>query len=241
MEKSKTFSDWIPLLTKLVWPLLIVLALIIFNKQVNEIYSVVMQGMKEGRNVEIGGFLKLGEAASTTEISTFSSQEIPIESLGEGGGAVVRKGDESHLSRLQNELMENPNKVINTLTIPDNIRRFSTDMIKKYISTLGLKYVVFLQGNKFDGWIMASNMAAQLPDYDATPEYFLLRSMFVGIKQDKVLPTESAKEVLSKMQKLHLESLPVVDEDGNWLFFVNQGEILSKLMTDIVLESEDNE
>jgi hypothetical protein len=32
-----------------------------------------------------------------------------------------------------------------------------------------------------------------------------------------------------------------VDEDGNWLFFVNQGEILSKLMTDIVLESEDNE
>lgn len=241
MEKSKSFSEWVPLLTKLVWPVLIILAIIIFNKQVSEIYSVVMKGMKEGRNVEIGGFLKLGEAASTTEISNFSSQEISIESLGESGSGVVRKSGEVHLSRLKKDLAENPSKVINTLTIPNNISNLSTNIIKKYISTLGLKYVVFLKDNKFDGWIMASNLAAQLPEKDNIMKYGVLKDTYAGIKENKVLPSASAKEVLAKMQELHLESLPVVDEDNNWLFFVNQGEILSKLMTDIVLENEEKE
>ena len=72
MERTKGLSDWIPLIGKLVWPVITVILLLIFHNQVREVYSVVMTGIKSGRSVEIGGFLKLGEAASDTKIETLS-------------------------------------------------------------------------------------------------------------------------------------------------------------------------
>lgn len=234
MEKSKGISVWVPLLTKLVWPIIIAVALIVFNKQVGEVYTVVMQSVKEGRAVEFGGFLKLGEAASNIEIGDISKAEISIGSIG-GSGGVVRKGSDSRLRIIQQELEENPNKAINTLLLMDNIT-YSTQLIKDYVSTLGLKYAVFLKNGKFDGWINTNTLIAQLPKYDETLNYNGLKNNLVGIRQHKVAPTDSAKEVLSKMQELHLESLPVVNKNDTWLFFTNQGEILSQLMTTLMLE-----
>jgi len=233
MEKSKSFSDWVPLLTKLVWPVLIIVGLIVFNKQVSEVYTVVMKSVKEGRSVEFGGFLKLGEAANNVEIGDISQAEISIESIG-GSGGVVRKGSVSQLENIQREINENPNKAINTLLLLDNIT-YSTQLIKDYVSTLGLKYAVFLKNGKFDGWMNTSTLVAQLPEGDEIRNYNNLKNL-VGIRQQKVAPTESAKQVLSKMQELHMESLPVVDENDRWLFFANQGEILSRLMTTLMLE-----
>jgi hypothetical protein len=46
---------------------------------------------------------------------------------------------------------------------------------------------------------------------------------------------ESAKQVLQKMQKLHLENLLIV-KDNHFVFFANRGEILSSLMTSYILE-----
>lgn len=233
MEKSKSFSDWVPLLTKLVWPVLIIVGIIVFNKQVSEVYTVVMKSVKEGRSVEFGGFLKLGEAANNVEIGDISQAEISIESIG-GSGGVVRKGSVSQLENIQREINENPNKAINTLLLLDNIT-YSTQLIKDYVSTLGLKYAVFLKNGKFDGWMNTSTLVAQLPEGDEIRNYNNLKNL-VGIRQQKVAPTESAKQVLSKMQELHMESLPVVDENDRWLFFANQGEILSRLMTTLMLE-----
>ena len=237
MEKSKSINDWIPLLTKLVWPFIILVALIVFSKQVSEIYSVVMKSIKEGRNVEIGGFLKLGETASTMEISAISQENISIDKIG-GGGGVVRKGSADQLTRLQKELEENPTKTINTMIINNNIL-YSVDLLKQYVSTLGLKYVVFQQNGIFDGWIMSGAFVAQLPSTDITINYDELKSKTIGIRDQTVKPTDNAKKVLWKMQDLHMESLPVVDENGRWLFFTNRGEILSSLMTTIMLEKEE--
>ena len=120
MKNSKGINDWIPLLTKLVWPVIIIIMLIIFNKQVSELYTVVMKSIKEGRNVEIGGFLKLGEAASTLEIGSISQEEISIATIG-GGGGVVRKGSASELERIKEDLRENPSKTINTMWLRSTI------------------------------------------------------------------------------------------------------------------------
>ena len=163
-----------------------------------------------------------------------SQAEISIESIG-GSGGVVRKGSVSQLITIQQELEKNPNKAINTLLLLDNIT-YSTQLIKDYVSTLGLKYAVFLKNGKFDGWMNTSILIAQLPENDEIRNYNNLKNNLVGIRQQKVAPTESAKQVLSKMQELHLESLPVVDENERWLFFTNQGEILSRLMTTLMLE-----
>lgn len=236
MENSKGINDWIPLITKLVWPLLILLALIIFNKQVSEVYTVVMTGIKEGRNVEIGGFLKLGEKASNMEIGTLSADNISIDKIG-GEGGVVRKGTQSQLEQVKQELKENPTRTINTMLLNDDIR-YSVKMLKEYASTLGLKYVVFQENGSFSGWMSSSAFIAQLPDTDELINYSYLKEHTVGINMESVMPTDNARDVLWKMQELHIESLPVVNEQNRWMFFTNRGEILSSLMTSIMLEKE---
>jgi CBS domain-containing protein len=237
MEKGKGLNNWIPLITKLVWPFFVVILLLIFNRQVGEVYSIVLSGIKSGRSVEIGGFLKLGEAANQTKIGDLSHNDISIKGIG-GQGGVVRKGTGSHLRKLQRELQENPLKTINTLLLPDKIT-YSVDLLKQYISTLGLRFVVFQRSGKFDGWISSSTFVAQLPEDKDTADYNELRGRIIGVNEQTVRPNDSAKEVLGKMQELHFDSIPVVDSAKRWLFFANRGEILARLMTTIILEKHE--
>jgi len=237
MEKSKGITAWIPLITKLVWPFFTVILLLIFNQEVSEVYSVVIKSIKAGRSVEIGGFLKLGEEASKTEIGDLSYEDISISGMS-GSAGVVRKGTRSDLRKLQQELENNPSKTINTLLLPDGII-YSVDLLKQYVGTLGLRFVVFQRNGKFDGWIPSSTFIAQLPDVDNNTDYNELKNIIIGISEQKVSPDGSAKQVLVKMQELHFDSIPVVNSDGRWLFFISREEILASLMTKIILEKQD--
>lgn len=125
-----------------------------------------------------------------------------------------------------------------TLLLPDTTA-YSVDLLKQYISTLGLRFVVFQRSGKFDGWISSSTFVAQLPEDKDTVDYNELRRRIIGVNEQTVLPNDSAKEVLGKMQELHFDSIPVVDIDKRWLFFANRGEILARLMTTIILEKQE--
>ena len=241
MENNQGISAWIPLLSKLVWPFITLVLLVIFHREASEVYSVVLNSMKAGRSVEIGGFLKLGEAADKTEIGTLSHEDISIKGIG-GASGVTRKGGRSDLARLQNELRENPSKKINTLLLPDG-KTYSVDLLKQYVGTLGLRFVLFQRRGKFDGWMPASTFVAQLPDHLPQREepigYSQLKNGMIGVSPQSVNPDGSAKEVLAKMQELHIDSIPVVDTNGYWLFFASREEILASLMSTIILESEE--
>ena len=232
MGKAADSSDWISLINKLVWPFFIIALLIIYKNEVNETYRTVIDAVKSGRSVELG-FIKLGEAANKTEIKALSSDDLSIEGLGVPDD-YVRKGTEYSLHRLQNELKDNPQKKINALLLPDDIN-YSVNLLKKYISTLGLRYVVFQKNGKFDGWISSSTFVAQLPlDVEAVG-YDYIRNNIIGISIESVKPDDSAKEVLERMHDLHIDTIPVVDSNKRWLFFANRGEILARLMTTVIL------
>ena len=237
MENSKGLANWVPIISKLIWPFFIGALLLAFNQQVTEVYDVVMSSVKSGRSVEIGGFLKLGEAARETEIGELSHEDMSIKGIG-GPAGVVRKGTSSHLIRLQQELQANPLKTINTLLLPDGVT-YSVDLLKQYISTLGLRFVVFQRGGKFDGWISSSTFVAQLQEQSDTVGYDALRNSIIGVSEQRVSPNDSAKKVLEYMQELHVDSIPVVDSNERWLFFANRGEILARLMTEIILEKQE--
>lgn len=241
MDKNHSIRDWIPLLTKLVWPVITLFLLIVFNSEVRDIYNVVMSSMKAGRSVEIGGFLKLGEAASELEIGNLSQANISIRGIG-GSAGVARKGSSSDLRKLQRELEANPNKSINTLLLPDHTI-FSVNLIKQYIGTLGLKFVVFQKSGKFNGWIHASTFVAQLPESNEQNDTHInfdnLRSNTIGISMQSVRPDGSAKEVLEKMSNLHIDSIPVVDANGQWQFFASREEILANLISTIILDKNE--
>ncbi len=234
MGTTKGLNNWIPLIAKMIWPFFIVILLLAFNQQATEIYDAVLSGIKSGRSVEIGGFLKLGEAADHTKIGDLSHGNISIKGIG-GLAGVTRKGTDSHLIKLQQELQENPSKTINTLLLPAGIK-YSVDLLKRYISTLGLRFVVFQQRRgKFDGWISTSTFVAQLPENTDAVNYNELKDM-IGVSKYTVNLNDSVKKVLEEMQELHIDSIPVVDSDNSWLFFANRGEILASLMTTIILE-----
>ena len=207
-----------------------------FYNQVRDIYDIVKKGVESGRSVEFGGFLKLGAAASTTTIETLSHAELSIKGVG-GAGGVARKGSVSQLQALQRDLRNNPHKSINTLLLPDNVP-FSVSLMKQYISTLGLRFVVYQKDDQFDGWISASSFVAQLPEDSDQVAYADLRRLIIGIDTQIARPGDSAKAVLTQMQELHVDSIPVVDADHRWLFFANRGEILARLMTAIIVDEE---
>ena len=229
-----SIKDWIPLVNKLVWPFFIVILLLVFQSQVREIYKVLLDSMKAGRSIKVGGFLELGELAKDTKISQLSLDNISIEAVG-GSEGVIRKGSVSYLEKLQEELRQNPSRRIDTLLITDDIS-YSPELIRKYIGTLGLRFVVFQKRDKFDGWISSTTFVAQLSGQEGMLSYTDLRSGIIGIRKDSVQATATAKEVLKMMQEMHVDSVPVLDADGRWLFFANREEILARLMSSIIID-----
>lgn len=236
-------KDWIPIISKLVWPALALVMFLIFHKQVGEIYDIAMDRLRTGGSLEIGGFIKLGEKANTTPISELSLNDVPLEIVANQSSGVsrgVEKGGFQRLSALQSEVENNPNKVINTLLIPDNISRYSIELLKEYVSTLNLSYVIYVKGGKFDGWLRSPQFIAQLPTAKEVREqnlrinYRRLRGA-KGVSMNKALPSATAKEVLELMEEWRTDSLPIVDKNGSWLYVVNREDILSKLMTSMLV------
>lgn len=228
-------KEWIPLLTKLVWPVIIFILILTYKSEVKEVYSMVLKRIKEGGKVSIAGVFELGEIATKTEIKDLSLNNLSIE-----GGEGVTKDSLFELERLQKQIESNPKKIINTLIIHNKIQNYSVSLLKKYISTLSLSYVVFLQQSGFIGWMNSGAFVVQLPseDQDQFIKYDRLR-VFKGITDYYIKPTASTKQVLEKMQELHIDSIPVVDENKQWLFFANREEILARLMTTILLAKEE--
>ena len=65
--------------------------------------------------------------------------------------------------------------------------------------------------------------------------------IIAGISKEYIKATDTAFQVLKKMQSLHVDNLPVIDANKNFMFFINRGEILSTLMTTIILEEQPNQ
>jgi hypothetical protein len=69
----------------------------------------------------------------------------------------------------------------------------------------------------------------------ATLSYPVLKNRIAGISIEAANYTDSAKDVLERMQDLHVENLPIV-KNKEFIFFANRGEILSSLISSYILE-----
>ncbi len=82
------------------------------------------------------------------------------------------------------------------------------------------------------------SFVVQLPENLELVPFTTLTNM-KGISKHSVKPGASAKDVLAKMQKFHIDSIPVVDENMRWQFFVNRGEVLAHLMSSLLLADKE--
>ncbi|MFX1265394.1 MAG: CBS domain-containing protein, partial [Promethearchaeota archaeon] len=187
------------------------------------------------------GFFKLGESAKATQITDIATKDLSIEAMkgleasstitsSENG--IVRKGSIDFLTTLKNRLKNSPLQKMDILLVTYG-PRYSGDALKKYIASLGVRYVVFQKSDKFEAWIYASNLTVQLENRPYS--YDELKSEVAGASNEYVEEKSTASEVLEKMQDLKVDSLPVIDANEKFKFFVNRGDILSRLMTTIIL------
>jgi hypothetical protein len=58
-------EQFILLLRVIIWPVLTVLAIVVFWEKLNGLYELAT---KEGRSLEIGGWVKIGEQVKQTDI-----------------------------------------------------------------------------------------------------------------------------------------------------------------------------
>jgi hypothetical protein len=57
MESKKEKQDWVQLISKLVWPLFIVIFLVIYDQETKEVYNVLLKGIKSGAVSKLGASL----------------------------------------------------------------------------------------------------------------------------------------------------------------------------------------
>jgi len=226
--------DWIPFFSELVWPLFLIGLLVIFRDQVLKIFARIEQAISEGRSVQVGDWLKIGEKISIAELSSRRAFEVgekidlSMESIG-GYRDFVEKSSYAVLEKLREQLRRSPTQRIDVLLITAN-RQYSTKLLSSYITTLGIRFVVFEDNGRFQGWIDAGLFNSQLPTQDETWPYSRLWSELIGIRQDSVAPVTSAIDVLKAMDMANTENMAVVEKE-RFRFIANRENILSKLLT----------
>lgn len=229
---TNTLQAWMPFMTKMVWPVFAAFFFVLYYGEMKQLVSITVERIKSGSEFEIAGIFALGQAARDTQIGNVGPANLTIDAVG-GPSGVVRKDSGAYLDRLQADLEKNPSRAIDTLLLVDGTV-FSVDLIRQYISSLTLQFVIFTSNGEFDGWMKSSVLMAQIPPDVETLTYSELKSNLVGIRNEFVTSDASAREVLLRMQELRVDSLPVLGPDGQWLFFANQGQVLSRLMTGLL-------
>lgn len=227
-------KDWVPLFSQLVWPLFILVLLWSFSDQVKGLLGRVDQAIGEGRAVAVGDWLKIGEKTSIADLSSQRAADVggdidlSMESVG-GYQDFVEKSSYGVLERLRTQLHDAPTQRIDVLLVTAG-KKYSTKLLSSYVSTLGIRFIVFQQQKQFDGWMDAGLFNSQLPTRDSAWTYQKLHEELIGIRRDSVLPSASAVEVLKAIDQSNSENIAVVD-DGRFRFIANRGNILSKLLT----------
>lgn len=226
-------AKWMPVLENLVWPFFIIILLIIFKGKVNALFQMAT----EGRSLEIGGWLKIGEQVKEIEIQDFATDNAVMDAV-EGEGIMVVKGGNNLLNRLQEQLKRGEIHHIDILNITDH-KYYYKEMLLKYVSNLSIKYIVFTSNGTFKGWMESSVFSSQLLMSELNAfDYSELNNALFGIKTEQVSPTTKTFEVLKYMKEIGVDVIPIVDND-EFKYFVNRSDILTNIISSNILNKAD--
>lgn len=162
-------------------------------------------------------------------MTKLAQKDLPIEAMGGGQeSGVIEKASTELLYTLKNNLRNFPLQKMDVLLLTD-AKSYSSDALEKYIASLGVRFILFQKSGKFDGWIDSGKFAGQLRAEIFAREllpkqiysYNELKSRIAGISKEYLNATDTAFQVLKKMQSLYVDNLPVIDANKNFMFFIN--------------------
>ena len=235
-------KDWMPLFSQMVWPVILIVALMIFWPEVSELYGLMRKAVfVEGRSFKAANLFEIGEKVDATKIKAGTSTGLTIEAI-KGDYYSAIKGSGEYLERLKEAVHSIPNRRFEVLKIRDGVR-YSRFHLGEYIADLGIQYIVFQRQDEFDGWIDSGLFLAQLPQprtlsgefRDLGFTYRELQRQLTGIRHQTVHANASAIDVLKMMQSENVENLAVVDENSEFLFMLSREEVIGSLVAALVL------
>lgn len=240
MEAGSTMKDWIPFFSSLVTPVFVVLLIVWFRSDVADFLGIVKKAVGEQeRSLEIGDWIKIGERARTTEISKLDLGDISV-SLGDHDYEewVIDKGDESLIYKLREESGKHGGKPVDVMILKKGIR-YSSVVLEKYVSLLGVKYILFMGEGEFDAWIPAGLFMGQLRTRELY-SYDELKQEIIGLRDEYAYPTSTASDVLEQMQDAKTDHIAVISENKKYLYMVSKQDILAKLVSAMILQAPEN-
>ena len=235
METKATIKDWVPFFSSLVTPVFIVLLILWFRTDVADFIGIVKEAVGEQeRSLEIGDWIKIGERARTTEISKMDLGDISV-SLAEHDYEewVIEKGDESLIYKLREESEKHGGKPVDVMILKEGIR-YSSVVLEKYVSLLGVKYILFMGRGDFDSWIPSGLFMGQLRSR-AIYSYDQLKRQIIGLRKEHAYPSSIASDVLQQMQDSKTDHIAIITKSQKYLYMVSKQDILAKLVSAMIL------
>ena len=235
-------KEWVPLFSALVWPLFIIAIVLIFREDARRLGNHVLDAIGEGRGVKFGDLLEISAKASLADVEkrepglSGEAIDLSVDSVG-GYDEFVGQGSYALLDQIHRQVVSGQRRAIDVLMIT-NDRYYSSRLLRDYIATLGIRYIVYTDGGRFDGWTKSSLFAGQVPTHDKTLNYSQLRHDISGVLAETVGPGKSAGAVLQTMQEKALDALAVVDQSGEFRFIVEREAIVAKLVTNLLVLNE---
>lgn len=231
-------TDWMPVISKLVYPFIIVVILIIFSDETKEIYNEVVS---KGRGAKLGLF-EISARAEEVEIKAFSAVSVGLEVISdivpqtvEEANNIVRKSSGDFLLKVQEELRKNPDRSTIKSLVLESERNYSTKLLREYINQLGIENIVFIKTGMFEGLIEARLLINQLPPNQVIPYEKMIIDV-LGINKSFVFENTSTLDVLKSMDDSNIEKIAVVDENRKLRFIAEREVIVSKLITSIITQ-----
>ncbi len=222
-------KDYMPILSKLVYPALLLILALIFNKQFGEIYSELIT---KGRGGKIGGFFEISERANNTKISLLSAKNLGIDVISDfqpednqEASQMVTKSSEELLYRLREQLENNPNS-----------KPYKT-MVLEYVYQLGVETIVFINNGKYEGLIESNLLLNQINENDYL-SYQNMMSSILGINKSIINENKSSLEVLKLMEREGINKVGIVTDSQRLNFIAERETILSKLVTSMITVEE---
>jgi len=232
---TTTIKDWIPFLSSLITPVFVIILILWFRRDVGDFIDIVKNAVGEqGRSIEIGDWVKIGERARTTEISKMDLGDISVSlSAHNYQEWAIEKSGSSLISKLRKQSKKHGGKPVDVMILKEGTR-YSSIALEKYVSLLGVKYILFMGSGDFEGWIPAGLLMGQLRARD-TYSYQRLKNEIIGIRDDRALPESTASEVLLKMQDARTDYIAIVTGKNKYLYMVSKQDLLARLVSSMIL------
>ena len=246
--KNTELKDWIPLISKLVYPIIALIIVLIYSSEISDFYNKKIMDENSDVKLEVAGFgLEIKQKAKQTIVGELGFSNLGLQAISnsefhpnteEDANNFVTKSTSHELKVL---IESNTEKTTFETLILVSRKQFSLKLLRSYINQLGIKYVVFIEDGEYLGLIESKLFINQFFEFDRILGFNDLLSETVGKETTFLRDNSTVLDILKVMNEKNLSQVAIVDEQKKLSYIVEREAMISKLVASIITETENKE